>query len=63
MNVLRLHDYWKLLFTEYLAKEDLIIDLLPEVHRKSYDSKNIFKIKRKDHRKKCSLRWKKFKYV
>ena len=44
MNVLRLHDYWKLLFTEYLAKEDLIIDLLPEVHRKSYDSKNIFKI-------------------
>ena len=44
MNVLRLHAYWKLLFTEYLAKEDLIIDLLPEVHRKSYDSKNIFKI-------------------
>ncbi|MEC7880955.1 MAG: YaaA family protein [Chloroflexota bacterium] len=44
MNVLRLHDYWNPLFTDHLSKEDLIIDLLPEVHRKSYHSKNIFKI-------------------
>ena len=44
MNVLRLHEYLNPIFTEYLKNEELIIDLLPEIHRKSYKSKNILKI-------------------
>ncbi len=40
MNVMSLQYHWRPILTEILAKENLIIDLLPQVHRKAYDSKD-----------------------
>jgi len=37
MNVLSLQYHWNPIITEELKKEDLIIDLLPQVHRKAYN--------------------------
>ena len=36
MNVLSLQYHWSPILTEELDKEDVIIDLLPQVHRKAY---------------------------
>ena len=36
MNVLLLHKFWNSIITDKLKKEDIIIDLLPQVHRKAY---------------------------
>ena len=36
MNVLSLQYHWNPIITEELESEDLIIDLLPQVHRKAY---------------------------
>ena len=36
MNVLSLQYHWNPILTEDLENEDLIIDLLPQVHRKAY---------------------------
>ena len=45
MNVLSLDHHWKDVITEALCDEDLIIDLLPQVHRKAYNpSSNVKKI-------------------
>jgi len=45
MNVLSLQHHWRPILTEALNKEDFIIDLLPQVHRKAYTpNKNVFKI-------------------
>ena len=40
MNVLLLHKYWNPKITDQLKNEDVIIDLLPQVHRKAYVSDN-----------------------
>lgn len=37
MNVLSLQYHWSPIISEELEKEDLIIDLLPQVHRKAYN--------------------------
>ena len=37
MNVLSLQYHWSPIITEELKKEELIIDLLPQVHRKAYN--------------------------
>jgi len=45
MNVLSLQYHWSPILTEELKKEDLIIDLLPQVHRKAYNKgKNVIPI-------------------
>ena len=45
MNVLALTNFWKLHISNQLNKEDLILDLLPAVHRKALNLKqNVFKI-------------------
>tara|TARA_Y100000590_G_scaffold280432_1_gene315039 strand:+ start:333 stop:1034 length:702 start_codon:yes stop_codon:yes gene_type:complete len=45
MNVLNLQHHWSPLLTEELAKEDIVIDLLPQVHRKAYKAgKNVVRI-------------------
>lgn len=44
MNVLKLTSFWKPIFTKALKEEDFILDLLPGVHRKAYDSKNSIEI-------------------
>lgn len=44
MNVLGLTKFWSPFLSKELAKEELIIDLLPEIHRKAYEHKNIKKI-------------------
>ena len=45
MNVLKLHHHWSPLLTEELANEDLVIDLLPQAHRKAYIAgKNVVRI-------------------
>jgi len=36
MNVLALQHHWNPILTNLLAKEDMVIDLLPQVHRKAY---------------------------
>lgn len=36
MNVLRLYKFWNSIITEQLKDEDVIIDLLPQIHRKAY---------------------------
>ena len=36
MSALKLYNYWNPFITETLKQEDLIIDLLPQLHRKSY---------------------------
>ena len=40
MNVLLLHKYWNPKITDQLKNEDVIIDLLPQLHRKAYVSDN-----------------------
>ena len=44
MNVLGLTKFWSPFLTKEIYKEDLIIDLLPEIHRKAYEHKNIKKV-------------------
>lgn len=45
MNVLSLEHHWKETLTKTLQDEDLVIDLLPQVHRKAYIPKdNVKKI-------------------
>ena len=45
MNVLSLQYHWTPILTKELEKEDIIFDLLPQVHRKAYKpSKNVIKI-------------------
>ena len=45
MNVLALANFWKIHISNQLNKEDLILDLLPAVHRKAFDlKKNVLKI-------------------
>ena len=44
MNVLKLTSFWKPIFTKALKEEDFILDLLPGVHRKAYNSKNSIEI-------------------
>ena len=42
MNVLSLQYHWNPIISKELSKEDLVIDLLPQVHRKAYTpSKNV----------------------
>ena len=36
MNVLSLHKFWNPIITEKLKDEDVIIDMLPQIHRKAY---------------------------
>tara|TARA_Y100001970_G_scaffold289164_1_gene418631 strand:+ start:402 stop:1097 length:696 start_codon:yes stop_codon:yes gene_type:complete len=53
MNVLSLQYHWNPIITEELENEDLVIDLLPQVHRKAYNkSDNVieveFMVKTKD---------------
>ena len=40
MNVLSLQHHWSPILTEVLKEEDVIIDLLPQVHRKAYKPSN-----------------------
>ena len=45
MNVLSLQHHWKPILTEALSKEEFIIDLLPQVHRKAYNpNENVYKV-------------------
>tara|TARA_B100000902_G_C27279987_1_gene901155 strand:+ start:268 stop:957 length:690 start_codon:yes stop_codon:yes gene_type:complete len=44
MNVLKLTNFWKPIFSKKLENESLLIDLLPEIHSKSYESLNTVKI-------------------
>ena len=44
MNVLGLTKFWSPFLSNELSKEELIIDLLPEIHRKAYEHKNIKKV-------------------
>ena len=45
MNVLSLQYHWSPIISEELQKEDVIIDLLPQVHRKAYNkSDNVIMI-------------------
>ncbi len=37
MNVLALQHHWKPILTDLLKDEDMVIDLLPQVHRKAYN--------------------------
>ena len=41
MNVQALQHFWRPILTNILKEEDLVIDLLPQVHRKSYDKKGL----------------------
>ena len=36
MNVLSLHKLWNPILTKTLNKEDVIFDLLPQIHKKAY---------------------------
>ena len=45
MNVLSLQNHWRPVLTEALSKEDFIIDLLPQVHRKAYiPNDNVYQV-------------------
>ena len=45
MNVLSLQFHWNPIITEALKNEEVIFDLLPQVHRKAYTpSKNVIKV-------------------
>ena len=45
MNVLSLQNHWSPVISEVLNKEDVVFDLLPQVHRKAYKpSKNVTKV-------------------
>mgnify|MGYP001212649313 CR=1 FL=1 len=41
MNVQALQYFWRPILTNILKEEELVIDLLPQVHRKSYDKKEV----------------------
>ena len=41
MNVLALTNFWKIHISNQLNKEDLILDLLPAVHRKAFNKKQL----------------------
>lgn len=41
MNVQALQHFWRPILSNILKEEDLVIDLLPQVHRKSYDKKGV----------------------
>ena len=41
MNVQALQYFWRPILTNILKEEELVIDLLPQVHRKSYDKKGV----------------------
>jgi len=38
MNVLQLHKLWNPILTKELAKENVIFDLLPQIHKKAYQN-------------------------
>ena len=45
MNVLSLQYHWSPVITKELENEDVVFDLLPQVHRKAYKpSKNVIKV-------------------
>ena len=44
MNSLKLSAFWKPIFSNYLKDEDFILDLLPTIHKKSYESKKSVEI-------------------
>tara|TARA_B100000700_G_C15013133_1_gene841986 strand:- start:272 stop:961 length:690 start_codon:yes stop_codon:yes gene_type:complete len=44
MNVLKLTSFWNPIFTRDLKDENFILDLLPNVHRKAYDSENSIEV-------------------
>ena len=45
MNVLSLQFHWNPIITEALKDEDVVFDLLPQVHRKAYKpSENVIKV-------------------
>ena len=44
MSSLSLTKFWLPILTKYLSKEDIIIDLQPQIHSKSYSHENIFRI-------------------
>ena len=44
MNSLSLTKFWIPILTKHLSKEDIIIDLLPQIHSKSYSHENIVRI-------------------
>jgi Uncharacterized protein conserved in bacteria len=44
MNSLSLTKFWLPILTKHLSKEDIIIDLLPQIHSKSYSHENIVRI-------------------
>ena len=45
MNVLSLQYHWTPILTKEIEKEDIVFDLLPQVHRKAYKpSKNVIKV-------------------
>ena len=45
MNVLSLQYHWSPVITKELENEDIVFDLLPQVHRKAYKpNKNVFKV-------------------
>ena len=41
MNVQSIQYFWRPRLTEILKKEELVVDLLPQVHRKSYNKKDV----------------------
>ena len=43
MNVLSLDHHWKDVITESLKDEDVVVDLLPQVHRKAYNAGKMLK--------------------
>ena len=45
MNVLSLQFHWKPIITKAVENEDIVFDLLPQVHRKAYNpSKNVIRV-------------------
>jgi len=44
MNSLSLTKFWFPILTKHLSKENIIIDLLPQIHSKSYSHENIVRI-------------------
>ena len=45
MNVLSLQNHWSPIITDHLKNEDIIFDLLPQVHRKAYKpQKNVIQV-------------------
>ena len=44
MNSLSLAKFWSTILTKHLENEELVIDLLPQIHSKAYEHSNIKKI-------------------